>query len=129
MLFLRVKPPKVINGILPKNKFGNYELWSPQHLPENCIHLSFSTNDCVRVCAKLNIQYMKALVGFQRKRGMVLPKYNGVIILEKDKEKFNERWEKIIQVRKKHTHMYIFLSVFLRMWGNNFPASFSFFLG
>ncbi|ETO16110.1 hypothetical protein RFI_21248 [Reticulomyxa filosa] len=74
-------PPCASDGIVPKNDFGSVELWSPQHLPSGCVHLSDPF--AVQACKTLHLDYAKAVVGFLKDKGLFTrrkPVFDGVVV-------------------------------------------------
>jgi len=62
------EPPFAENGRVPRNEFGNVELFQPCMLPIGCVHIKGCPN-LNRVCRKLNIDCVAAVVGFDAHGG------------------------------------------------------------
>ena len=56
------QPPVAENGIVPRNKFGNVELFHPDMLPIGTVHLKLP--GLQRIAAELEIDCVPAVVGF-----------------------------------------------------------------
>jgi hypothetical protein len=54
-------PPAVVDGKVPVNAHGNWELWTPAHLPEGAEHLDAPR--AAEVAAALGIHYARAFLG------------------------------------------------------------------
>ena len=54
-------PPAVVDGRVPVNAHGNWELWTPAHLPEGAAHLDAPR--AAEVAAALGIHYARAFLG------------------------------------------------------------------
>lgn len=54
-------PPAVVDGRVPVNAHGNWELWTPAHLPEGAEHLDAPR--AAEVAAALGIHYARAFLG------------------------------------------------------------------
>ncbi|KAL8337789.1 hypothetical protein RB598_006608 [Gaeumannomyces tritici] len=73
------EPPLVVNGHVPKNKFGNVEVFVPSMVPRGGVHLTDEL--AARAAFVLGVDYAPALTGFEfrdRKgtavlRGVVVP--------------------------------------------------------
>jgi hypothetical protein len=79
------EPPYAQNGKVPRNEFGNVELFQPCMLPRGCVHLRNMPN-LVKVCRKLNIDCAAAVVGFDAHGGFSHAVYDGWVLCEEFKE-------------------------------------------
>ena len=70
------EPPFAENGRVPRNEFGNVELFQPQMLPIGCIHIKGHPN-MSKVCRKLNVDCVAAVVGFDAHGGYSFAVMNG----------------------------------------------------
>jgi len=112
-------PPHAQNGRVPRNEFGNVELFQPRMLPHGCVHLRGMPN-LNRVCRKLHLDCAAAVVGFDAHGGFSHAVYDGWVVcvehkdlildayrqeeieahkraIEKNKEKVLGNWKKLIQ--------------------------------
>ena len=62
------EPPFAENGRIPRNEFGNVELFQPCMLPIGCVHIKGCPN-LNRCCRKLNLDCVAAVVGFDAHGG------------------------------------------------------------
>jgi len=85
-------PPPIENGIIPKNNFGNIDLYVDSMLPEGAAHIP--RRGTVKICKRLGIDYAEAVVGFEFGHRMAVPIINGVVIAEENYEAVMEEWEK-----------------------------------
>merc|ERR1711871_704030 len=69
-------PPPVKDGKIPRNEFGNWEVWTPQHVPEGALHLDLPKVELT--VKKLDIEYVQCIAGFERRKGKTVPVRNGV---------------------------------------------------
>lgn len=53
-------PPDLIDGKIPKNEFGNIDLFQPSMLPRHCVHVTVPY--AWKVAKKLEIDYADACV-------------------------------------------------------------------
>ena len=85
-------PPPIENGIIPKNNFGNIDLYVDSMLPEGAAHIP--RRGTVKICKRLGIDYAEAVVGFEFGHRMAVPIINGVVIAIENYETVMEEWEK-----------------------------------
>jgi len=80
------------DGSLPKNEYGNYELFVGQ-LPEGVAYINLPS--LPRLCKKLGIDYVEAVSGFEvGKQGRPHAVISGIIAFQKDEEVIREAYEK-----------------------------------
>ncbi|CAF0817063.1 unnamed protein product [Brachionus calyciflorus] len=79
------EPPYCQNGIVPRNEFGNVELFQPCMLPKGSVHLKNMPNSN-KVCRKLKIDCAAAVVGFDAHGGFSHAVYDGWVICEEHKD-------------------------------------------
>lgn len=78
------EPPPVRNGRIPKNKFGNIEVYVPSMIPRGGVHI---VNEYARRAAYLlGIDCAPALTGFQFKGRQGTAVLNGVVIAKEFEE-------------------------------------------
>lgn len=82
--------PKVVNGVLPRNKYGNIEIFRPNMIPDGCVWLKMS--DVEVALLKNKIQQVPVVVGFAFKSGSAYPVKNGVIVLQGDEVRAKKIW-------------------------------------
>ena len=85
-------PPPIENGIIPKNNFGNIDLYVDSMLPEGAAHIP--RRGTVKICKRLEIDYAEAVVGFEFGHRMAVPIINGVVVAIENCEAVMEEWEK-----------------------------------
>lgn len=81
----KYQPPYARNGIVPRNEFGNVELFQSCMLPHGCVHLRDMPN-LAKVCRKLKIDCAAAVVGFDAHGGFSHAVYDGWIVCEEFKD-------------------------------------------
>jgi xeroderma pigmentosum group C-complementing protein len=77
------KPPRVVDGKVPKNKFGNIEIYVPSMVPEGGAHIGQTDNDDnspAKAAHILGIDYTRALTGFQFKGKHGTAVLNGIVV-------------------------------------------------
>ena len=73
-------PPAVSDeGKVPENSYGNWEVWSPAHVPNGAVHLRLPR---IALSAKtLGMHFVPALVGFRSKGdGKYGPEIDGILV-------------------------------------------------
>lgn len=113
------EPPYAENGRVPRNEFGNVELFQPRMLPHGCVHLRGMPN-LNRLCRKLKLDCAAAVVGFDAHGGFSHAVYDGWVVcaehrdlivdayrqeeieahkraIEKNKERIWGNWKKLVQ--------------------------------
>ncbi|GMH36283.1 hypothetical protein BSKO_04151 [Bryopsis sp. KO-2023] len=91
--------PIAENGVVPKNDYGNVE--APPlafDVPFGTVHLRFP--HLVKICKRLNVDYAPALVGFEKARGMMVPKTEGVVVCEEHQGAVMEQY--FVEERRRH---------------------------
>uniref|UniRef100_A0A182VXS8 Rad4 beta-hairpin domain-containing protein n=1 Tax=Anopheles minimus TaxID=112268 RepID=A0A182VXS8_9DIPT len=125
-------PPTAEDGIVPRNAYGNVELFKPCMLPKKTVHLQLPGLN--RICKKLRIDCAQAVTGFDFHGGSSHPVYDGFVVCEefrdvvvdawhqeqeaeelRAREKYEKRvygnWKKLIKgllIRRKLQHKYNF---------------------
>lgn len=74
------EPPPVENGLIPKNVYGNLDVYVPSMIPAGAVH--FSHNLAASAARVLGIDYTDAVVGFDFKGRQGTAVVNGVVVAE-----------------------------------------------
>jgi xeroderma pigmentosum group C-complementing protein len=77
-------PPVAVNGIVPRNQFGNVELFQPCMLPIGTVHLNVP--GLARIAAKLGIDCVAAVTGFDNAKSRVVPVIEGWVVCQEFKD-------------------------------------------
>ncbi|CAG7704877.1 unnamed protein product [Allacma fusca] len=83
-------PPPAKDGKVPRNDYGNVELFLPKMLPKGTVHLR--EPGISRIAKKLSIDCAPALVGFDFHSGGSHPTYDGHIVCEEFKDLLLDAW-------------------------------------
>jgi xeroderma pigmentosum group C-complementing protein len=83
-------PPPIMDGIIPKNAYGNMDVYVPSMVPEGAVHIP--RRGTVRICKKLGIDYAEAVTGFEFGARMAIPIVTGVVVAEENAEMVLEQW-------------------------------------
>lgn len=106
-------PPPIQNGIIPKNQYGNIDLFVEHMLPEGAAHVPY--RGAVRVCKRLEIDFAEAVIDFEFGHRMAVPVIHGVVIPE---EHFDNVMEELAkdEAEKKRKEDEKRRKVVLAMW-------------
>jgi len=85
-------PPPIENGIIPKNSFGNIDLYVDSMLPEGAVHIPM--RGTMKICKRLGIDYAEAVTGFEFGHRMAVPIISGVVVAEENYETVMDEWQK-----------------------------------
>lgn len=131
-------PPQAKNGIVPRNEYGNVDLFKQCMLPKGTVHIDreyfyFILNNfektknfsiqtinfilvpgLARVAKKLKIDCVPAIVGFQFGGRGAMPMNQGFVVCEEFEDIVREAWEKEqIEIEKRAKE-----KRYKRIWGN-----------
>jgi xeroderma pigmentosum group C-complementing protein len=76
------KPDPVIDGKVPKNDFGNIDLYVPSMLPEGSVHIPFK--GVAKVAKRLGFDYAEAVTGFEFRNRRAIPIIEGIVVAEEN---------------------------------------------
>ncbi|XP_053681216.1 uncharacterized protein LOC128732075 [Anopheles nili] len=85
-------PPEPVGGIVPRNAFGNIEIFQECMIPKGTVHLK--QYGLSHICRKLKIDYAVAVVGFGVHAGGNHPIFDGIVICEEHRERLLDAWER-----------------------------------
>ncbi|TFK52131.1 Rad4-domain-containing protein [Heliocybe sulcata] len=86
------KPPPVVNGKVPKNNFGNIDLYVPSMLPMGAVHAPFK--GAAKVARTLGFDYAEAVTGFEFRKRRATPIITGVVVAAENEAALLEAyWE------------------------------------
>ncbi|KAK2049166.1 Rad4 transglutaminase-like domain-containing protein [Colletotrichum somersetense] len=80
------RAPSVVDGRVPKNKFGNIDMYVASMLPEGSIHITDEFDTAARAAYTLGIDYAPALTGFQFKGKRGTAVFNGIVVAQEYEE-------------------------------------------
>ncbi|GJQ66153.1 hypothetical protein Trydic_g4215 [Trypoxylus dichotomus] len=83
-------PPTAENGVVPRNAYGNVELFKPSMLPKGTVHLQLPGLN--KIARKMNIDCAPAIIGFDFHGGWSHPTYDGFIVCEEFSEQLIAGW-------------------------------------
>ncbi|KAI5119046.1 hypothetical protein M0805_005912 [Coniferiporia weirii] len=85
-------PEPVIDGIIPKNDFGNIDLYTPSMLPAGAAHVAYKGT--AKIARKLGFDHAEAVTSFEFKKGRAFPVISGIVVAAENEEALLEAyWE------------------------------------
>ncbi|TGJ86205.1 hypothetical protein E0Z10_g2534 [Xylaria hypoxylon] len=85
-------PDPIKDGIIPKNEYGNIDMFAEHMCPQGAVHVPY--RGVVRVCKRLGIDFAEAVVGFEFGHRMAVPVIQGVVVAQEHHEHLLEELEK-----------------------------------
>ena len=83
-------PPPIENGVIPKNAFGNMDVYVPTMVPKGAIHLPLKGS--AKLCRKLEIDYAEACTGFEFGKQRAVPVLTGVVVAKENEQLVRDAW-------------------------------------
>ncbi|TIA90439.1 hypothetical protein E3P99_01568 [Wallemia hederae] len=83
--------PPVVDGRVPKNKFGNIDLYTPTMLPQGGAHLP--QKGIAKIAKKLGVDYGEAVTGFEFRQRKANPVLTGIVVDATQKEAVVDAYE------------------------------------
>ncbi|CAI8012362.1 DNA repair protein complementing XP-C cells homolog [Geodia barretti] len=83
-------PPPVVDGVVPRNEYGNVELFQPSMLPAGARHIRIA--GIQKVARKLEVSYVPAMIGWDFHSGHCCPVIDGIVVAEESEEMLMEAW-------------------------------------
>lgn len=85
-------PDPVIDEIVPKNNFGNIDLYVPSMLPKGAVHIPFK--GVAKIARKLGFDFAEAVTGFEFKKRRAFPIIEGIVVAQENESTLLEAyWE------------------------------------
>ncbi|KAB8349694.1 hypothetical protein FH972_023710 [Carpinus fangiana] len=84
-------PPAIENGVIPKNAYGNMDVYVPTMVPKGAIHIPL--RGTAKVCRKLGIDHAEAVTGFEFGNRMAVPILTGVVVAKENEDSVIDAWE------------------------------------
>ena len=73
-------PPPIRDGIIPKNEYGNIDLFAEHMCPRGAVHVPY--RGAMRVCKRLRVDFAEAVIDFEFGSRMAVPVIQGVVVAE-----------------------------------------------
>lgn len=96
-------PPPIQNGIIPKNAFGNMDVYVPTMVPKGAVHLPLKGS--AKLCKRMQIDFAEACTGFEFGKQRAVPVLTGVVVAKENEGMVRDAWraEQAEQKRKEDT--------------------------
>ncbi|KAL1586233.1 hypothetical protein WHR41_05393 [Cladosporium halotolerans] len=96
-------PPPLENGVIPKNAYGNMDVYVPTMVPKGAVHLPLKGS--AKICKRLQIDFAEACTGFEFGKQRAVPVLTGVVVAEENESLVRDAWhaEQAEQKRKEDT--------------------------
>lgn len=88
---MEYEPPIAKDGVVPRNEYGNVDLFQPSMLPKGTVHINLP--GLYRIARKLNIDCAPAVVGFNFGSMGATPAMEGYIVCIEYEDILREAWE------------------------------------
>ena len=83
-------PPPIKNGVIPRNAFGNMDVYVPTMVPKGAVHLPLKGS--AKLCRKLEIDYAEACTGFEFGKQRAVPVLTGVVVAKENEHLVRDAW-------------------------------------
>ncbi|KAF7193428.1 DNA repair protein rhp42 [Pseudocercospora fuligena] len=83
-------PRPIENGVIPKNAFGNMDVYVETMVPQGAVHLPLKGS--AKICRKLEIDYAEACTGFEFGKQRAVPILTGVVVAEEHEILVRDAW-------------------------------------
>ena len=95
-----IPPPIGPDRRIPKNAFGNMDVYVPSMVPQGSVHVRLK--GCAKLCRKMELDHAEACVGFEFGKQRAVPVLFGVVVAEENEQMVRDAWraEQEIQRRK-----------------------------
>lgn len=84
-------PEPIVDGKIPRNSFGNIDVYVPTMVPDGAIHIPLKGT--ARICKKLKIDYAEACTGFEFGKQRAVPIITGVVVAVENEDLVIDAWE------------------------------------
>ena len=91
-------PPPIQDGVIPKNAYGNMDVYVPTMVPEGASHVPL--RGTAKICKKLGIDFAEACTGFEFGNRMAVPVLTGVVVAEENRKMLVDAWREEEKIRK-----------------------------
>ncbi|OCL01235.1 Rad4-domain-containing protein [Glonium stellatum] len=84
-------PDPIQDGRIPRNVFGNIDVYVPTMVPEGAVHIPL--RGTVRVCKRLGVDFAEACTGFEFGKQRAVPVLIGVVVAKENEGLVIDAWE------------------------------------
>lgn len=91
-------PDPIQDGHIPKNSFGNIDVYVPSMVPQGATHVRLKGT--AKLCRKLGIDYAEACTGFEFGNRRAVPVLTGVVVAEENRQMVIDAWEEEDRIKR-----------------------------
>ncbi|KAH9992061.1 hypothetical protein BJV77DRAFT_1060568 [Russula vinacea] len=77
-------PPPVIDGKIPKNNFGNIDLYTPSMLPAGAAYIPHK--GAAKIARQLGFDHAEAVTSFEFRKGKAYPVISGIVVVAENED-------------------------------------------
>ncbi|CAL1713034.1 unnamed protein product [Somion occarium] len=92
-------PEPVVNGKIPKNDFGNIDLYVPTMLPAGAAYIPHK--GAAKIARQLGFDYAEAVTGFEFKKRRAFPVITGIVVAAENEDAVLEAYREAEQEAEK----------------------------
>ncbi|KAI9865097.1 MAG: hypothetical protein M1813_002416 [Trichoglossum hirsutum] len=92
-------PPPIVDGVIPKNVFGNIDCFVPSMIPEGAVHVRLRGTG--KIARKLGFDYAEAVIGFEFGAQRAVPVIEGVVIAAEHEQVLTDAWYEAEEERRR----------------------------
>ena len=86
-----IPPPIGPDRSIPKNAYGNMDVYVPSMVPKGAVHIPL--RGTAKVCKQLEIGFAEACTGFEFGHRMAVPILTGVVVAEENEHTVIDAWQ------------------------------------
>lgn len=86
------------DGKIPKNGFGNIDVYVPSMVPEGAVHIPL--RGTAKVCKRLGIEFAEACTGFEFGRQRAVPVLTGVVVAKENVDMVIDAWKEEMESQR-----------------------------
>ncbi|CAD5229246.1 unnamed protein product [Bursaphelenchus okinawaensis] len=91
-------PPKVINGRIPRNEYGNVYMYQKSMVPQECVHIKLS--GVSNIARQLGVDAAPAVTGWEFSGGRNHPLVEGCVIMKQHEKAIRAAWSEWNQMKQ-----------------------------
>ncbi|KAK3678366.1 hypothetical protein LTR78_001663 [Recurvomyces mirabilis] len=84
-------PDPIKDGVIPKNAFGNMDVYMPTMVPKGAVHVPLKGT--AKLCRRLEIDYAEACTGFEFGKQRAVPVLTGVVVADEHEILVRDAWK------------------------------------
>lgn len=84
-------PDPIQDGRIPRNVFGNIDVYVPTMVPKGAVHIPL--RGTARVCKRLGVDFAEACTGFEFGKQRAVPVLTGIVVAKENEDLVIDAWE------------------------------------